>query len=336
MLRLLYILLGAVVMAGCSGNSEKQYRQTEGATWGTFYHITYNADKDLSDSIMGVMHDIDMSLSPFQKESVISHINRGENMAADSMVASVLALSQRVSALSGGAFDPTVAPLINLWGFGYGEAADGDGPSQARIDSCLQWVGVGECHIDAEGIMVKKHPKTEFNFSAVAKGYGVDKVAEMLRRNGCTDYMVEIGGEIALSGVSPRGGNWVIQVDAPVYDAEGAIHNELVCLSTTGAGIATSGDYRNFRDTGNGRVSHTINAFTGRPVATGTVSATVVAPSTALADALATAVMAMHPDSALAMIEKTDSTEALIVIGHDSPKARATSGFNKLIYKKTR
>lgn len=330
--RLLYIFMAAVILSGCS-NTGKKYRQAEGVTWGTVYHITYNADTDLSDSIVAAMHEIDMSLSPFQKESVVSRINRGEDMRADSMLSSVLSLSQRVNALSGGAFDPTVAPLINLWGFGYGESAGADGPSQARIDSCLQWVGIGDCHIGPDGMMVKKHPRTEFNFSAVAKGYGVDHVARMLRRNGCTDYMVEIGGEIALSGASPRGGDWVIQVDAPVYDAAGVIHQELVCLSTTDAGIATSGDYRNFRDTGKGRVSHTINAFTGQPVATGTVSATVVAPSTAMADALATAVMAMPPDSALAMIEKIDSVEALVVTGHHSPKAKATSGFDKLIFK---
>ncbi len=333
MQRLIFIFIAAALLTGCES---KKYRQAQGATWGTTYHITYNSDKDLSDSIVAVMHDIDMSLSPFQKESLITRINRGDTVAADTMFSQVLTLSQRVNTLSGGAFDPTLAPLINLWGFGYGESAEGDGPSQARIDSCLQWVGINDCHIGPDGVLVKKHPNTEFNFSAVAKGYGVDKVAEMLRRNGCTDFMVEIGGEIALCGKSPRGVDWVIQVDAPVYDAAGMIHDELVCLSTTGAGIATSGDYRNYRDTGKGRVSHTINSFTGQPVATGTVSATVVAPTTALADALATAMMAMPPDSAIAMIERIDSTEALIVTGRDSLKTRATTGFGKLIFRNPR
>lgn len=332
--RLLYILSLLALLTGCTLSPRSSYRQAEGAAWGTFYHITYNSPTDLSDSIVAVIHDIDMSLSPFQKDSRISRINRGEDMTTDSLLAGVFTLSQHVNALSGGAFDPTLAPLINLWGFGYKEVSDSDSPSPLQIDSCLQWVGIADCHIGPDGLIVKKHPKTEFNFSAIAKGYGVDKVAEMLRRNGCMDYMVEIGGEIALSGVSPRGGDWVIQVDAPVYDAAGMIHDELVCLSLTGRGIATSGDYRNFRDTSNGRVSHTINAVTGRPVATGTVSATVVAESTALADALATAIMAMPADSAIAMMEKVGSAEALIVIGHDSLKTRYTSGFDRLILKK--
>lgn len=332
--RLLYILPLLALLTGCTLSPRSTYRQAEGAAWGTFYHITYNSPTDLSDSIVAVIHDIDMSLSPFQKDSRISRINRGEDMTTDSLLAGVFTLSQHVNALSGGAFDPTLATLINLWGFGYKEASESDSPYQLQIDSCLQWVGIADCHIDPDGLLVKKHPKTEFNFSAIAKGYGVDKVAEMLRRNGCTDYMVEIGGEIALSGVSPRGGDWVIQVDAPVYDAAGMIHDEFVCLSLTGRGIATSGDYRNFRDTANGRVSHTINAVTGRPVATGTVSATVVAESTALADALATAIMAMPADSAIAMMEKIGSAEALIVIGHDSLKTRSTSGFDRLILKK--
>lgn len=332
--RLLYILSLLALLTGCTLSPRSSYRQAEGAAWGTFYHITYNSPTDLSDSIVAVIHDIDMSLSPFQKDSRISRINRGEDMTTDSLLAGVFTLSQHVNALSGGAFDPTLAPLINLWGFGYKEVSDSDSPSRLQIDSCLQWVGIADCHIGPDGLIVKKHPKTEFNFSAIAKGYGVDKVAEMLRRNGCMDYMVEIGGEIALSGVSPRGGDWVIQVDAPVYDAAGMIHDELVCLSLTGRGIATSGDYRNFRDTSNGRVSHTINAVTGRPVATGTVSATVVAESTALADALATAIMAMPADSAIAMMEKVGSAEALIVIGHDSLKTISTSGFDGLILKK--
>lgn len=305
-------------LCSCQRTGEPQYRKAEGMAWGTTYHITYRNASDLADTIAAEIARIDSTLSPFCKGSLISRINAGDTAArADRGFAEVMAISQRVCRISGGAFDPTVAPLINLWGFGYAEGA-ADVPDSASIDSALLSVGILDCSIAPDGRVIKKSPATEFNFSAVAKGYGVDRVAEALRRCGCTDYMVEIGGEIALSGRNSRGKDWHIQVDAPESGPNGEIvHSRMALLALTDCCIATSGNYRNYRQTSAGAVGHTISPATGRPVATSTLSATVIAPQCALADALATAAMALPADEARAMLEAEGVRAILAVAGPD-------------------
>lgn len=308
---ILGLLGGAMLMLSAGCGRPKVYRTADGAVWNTTYHITYRASVDLHDSIRAVMRGVEASLSPFAKGSLISRVNRGESVVADTLMVRVLAESKRVWELSGGAFDPTVSPLINLWGFGY-KPGDPE-PSQAKIDSLLPSVGLMECYIDASGVIMKKSPGTEFNFSAITKGYGCDLVGEMLARNGATDYMVEIGGEIALRGSNPRGQLWRIMVDAPVEGTDGPVHEELAVVALTDCGVATSGNYRNFHETGEGRAWHTISPVTGRPAHTDILSATVIAPTTMLADALATACMASRATDALAMIARIPDTEALLV-----------------------
>ncbi|MDE5735337.1 MAG: FAD:protein FMN transferase [Duncaniella sp.] len=305
----LSMLVVGLCCAGCGG--PKVYRSAEGAVWNTTYHISYRASSDLHDSIRAVMKQVEMSLSPFAKGSLISRVNRGEDVCADSLLVRILGESRRVCALSGGAFDPTVSPLVNLWGFGY-KPGDPE-PSQEKVDSLLQLVGIGECSVSADGRVVKKHPQTEFNFSAITKGYGCDLVGEMLARNGATDYMVEIGGEIAMRGRNPKGHDWHIQIDAPVESDGAPVHEQLVVLPLTDCGVATSGNYRNYRETGEGRVWHTISPVTGRPAITDILSATVIAPSAMLADALATACMASPASEALDMVSAIPDVEALIV-----------------------
>lgn len=287
------------------------YRTADGGVWNTTFHITYRADRDLHDSVLAVMKRVEMSLSPFNDSSVISQINRGATPQADTMLIRILTESQRINRLSRGAFDPTVAPLVNLWGFGY-RPGDPE-PSQAMIDSLLPRVGIGKCRIDSAGIIRRPHKATEFNFSAITKGYGCDLVGEMLERNGCNDYMVEIGGEIALRGRNPRGTGWRIMIDAPVDNDSAGIHEELTVVSLTDCGVATSGNYRNYHITGEGRTWHTISPVTGRPAHTDLLSATVIAPACMTADALATACMAISSERALEMISSIDGVEALLV-----------------------
>lgn len=325
--RLLYISLAALVLAGwlaLSRGRSTQPRQMSGAAWGTTYHINYAADSDLSDRVLEQIQQVDAELSPFNPSSNLSKINNGEDVAASEMLRQVFALSQRVCSISGGAFDPTLAPLINLWGFGYKRGAS-DVPSQQAIDSALQSVGIMQCSISPAGRIVKKSPQTEFNFSAVAKGYGVDRIASALRQAGCTDYMVEVGGEIALSGHNPRGEKWRIQIDAPVFDGpDNSTHQPMGVVQITDCALATSGNYRNYRPTAEGMAAHTISPVTGKPVLTNTLSCTIIAPTCALADALATAVMAMPADQAAAMIERQPDVQALIITATDT---LATPGF---------
>jgi thiamine biosynthesis lipoprotein len=311
MKRLLPAIMAAIIAAATTAcGSRGDYRDAQGAVWSTTYHITYRSDRDLGDSIMAAMRQVEQSLSPFVENSVISRINRGETDVADSLIAHVFTASQLVNSLSGGAFDPTVGPLVSLWGFGEGGRVD-QAPPQAAIDSALKAVGINRCGLNGLRL-TKASPDTRFNFSAITKGYGCDRVAETLRRNGCTDYMVEIGGEIALSGLNRRGEPWHIMIDAPVQDST-ATHHGMTTVAITDRGIATSGNYRNYHRASGITVGHIISPVTGWPIVTSTLSATVIAPTTMMADALATACMAMDVDQATAMIGKIDNASALIV-----------------------
>lgn len=304
----IYLLL-LLLLASCGG--AKSYRSAEGCVWNTTYHITYRADRDLRDSVTAVFRQVERSLSPFAEGSLISRINAGEDVAADSLIRRVFIASREVNRRSHGMFDPTVAPLINLWGFGYRQT--GIEPTREAIDSMLAMVGIDSCRLDAGSRIVRKHPATEFNFSAITKGYGCDLVGEMLKRNGATDFMVEIGGEIVVAGRSPRGTDWRIMVDAPVDCDTAVVHEALTVISVTGCGIATSGNYRNYRETPDGKVWHTVSPVTGRPAVTDMLSGTVIAENAAVADAYATACMALGSRDAIGMIESLDGVEALLV-----------------------
>lgn len=309
--RFLLFAVVLVVLASCLGYKPSHYHKCEGAVWATSYHIVYNSPKMLDDSIIAVMSRVEMSLSSFEPMSTVSKINRGESLAVDFLFSRVFVASQNVCALSKGAFDPTVAPVVNLWGFGYKTGAGN--PTQAQIDSALQGVGILKCLISDNKIV--KHPATEFNFSAITKGYGCDLIGEMLQRNGCSDYMIEIGGEVVVSGKNPQGEKWHIMVDAPVMSDSTVLHERMAVIEVTDCGIATSGNYRNYRTVSSGKkVGHTINPITGHPVESAMLSATVLAPDAMTADALATACMAMPPLQAKAMIERLHGTEALIVV----------------------
>ncbi len=323
----LILCLAALTLSGCG--SRATWHTADGAVWATTYHITYLADRDLHDSIIAVMARVEESLSPFDDASLISRINRGETDRADGYLTTVFDRAADISAASSGKFDPTVAPAVNLWRFGYRDL--GREPMDEEIDSVVALVGMAECRIDS-GRVVKKSPLTEFDFSAITKGFGCDEVGRMLARNGCTDYMVEIGGEIALSGHNRHGEDWRIMVDAPVENDTAVVHERLAVVALTDCGIATSGNYRNYRDTDSGRIGHTIDPLTCRPVKTATLSATVIAPDAMTADALATACMAMEPDKALAMIEAREATAAMIVVGEGEGRMKilTTSRFPKL------
>lgn len=299
-----------ITILSYSCGSAEAYRSCEGVVWGTTYHIVYRSDKSLDDAAIDAMRRVEMSLSVFCDSSLVSQINRNETDEVDDMFIHIFNMSKQVNSLSGGMFDPTVSPLVNLWGFGYKN--DPGNPSQEQIDSALAVVGIQNCII-ANRCIVKPFDDTEFNFSAIAKGYGCDVVAEALRRNGCHDYIVEIGGEIVVAGRSPRGGSWNVAIDAPIESADTIVHERMAMIAVDSCAVATSGNYRNYRLTDSGKVSHTLSPITGYPVETSTLSVTVVAPSCALADALATACMAMDGDRAKAMIERLDGVSALFV-----------------------
>lgn len=319
---LIYTII--LILTSCTEN----FYNFSGVTWGTTYNITYRSDVRLDDSISTAMRAIDNSLSMFNPKSTVARINSGTDMHADSLVADIMRLSAMVNKCSGGAFDPTVGPLVEIWGFGTGEQRDE--PVLADIASARARVGFDKCRME-NGLIHFACDGMRLDFSAIAKGYGVDQVAGMLERNGCTDYMVEIGGEINARGTNPNGKPWRIQIDAPVPDSDGnAMHTRLMVIELHDAALATSGNYRNYRRTDKGtHIVHTISPLTGYPVKTATLSVSVIAGSCALADALATAAMAMPYPDARSMIDKLPDAEALFVLADSTGcfKVMATDGF---------
>lgn len=275
----------ACLVAGCQ---QQEYRRTEGAVWGTVYHITYLSDRCLDDSIVAEMQKVNMSLSAFEPRSTLARINAGKTDTIDELFADVYRAAAEVYELSRGLYDPTVGPLVNLWGFG--SHGDRPEPEAFQVDSARALVGFGRTHLEGNRVVCDTAGMC-FDFSSIAKGYGVDMVAAMFKRNGCNDYLVEVGGEIAASGNNASGKPWNIAVEQPeAGSAPGASVATVVRL--TDMCMATSGNYRNYRQRPDGSYyGHTINPLTGYPSQTDILSVTVVAPTCVQADALATALM---------------------------------------------
>lgn len=305
MKRMVYIIVAVMMLTGCRRGAE--WRSSEGAAWGTVYHITYLADRPLDDSIVATMQRVNMSLSMFEPRSTVSRINRGESMRADTMTAEVYRLSRRVWSLSGGYFDPTVGPLVELWGFG--TKGESPYPDSSSVAEAVSLVGMEHTRLEGDTLTFDREG-VSLDFSAVAKGYGVDCIAATLRRNGCTDFMVEVGGEVSVSGNNRRGELWRIMVENPADSLE----MEPIILHLDNECVATSGNYRNYHiDASGRRYAHTINPHTGYPQQGKYLSVTVIAPTCGEADALATAIMAMPADSIAAMIRQVPGARVIAI-----------------------
>ena len=239
------------------------YQKCSGAIFGTIYNITYQYDKDLQEELVAEMKKVDEALSMFNENSVISHVNKGEHYIPKTetgkMFLEVYQMAMKISAETDGAFDITVAPLVNAWGFGF---KHDEMPTDAQVDSILQFVGYDKVSYfterGGEGIS-KRDPRIMLDCSAIAKGYGVDAAARLLKNKGIKNYMVEIGGEIATSGISERRVPWKIGVTKPTEEPLADGGELQTVLNVTDKCMATSGNYRNFYDKGGKRYAHTID-----------------------------------------------------------------------------
>ena len=285
------------------------YRECHGMIFGTSYNITYQYDKDLQEQIVKELQKVDASLSPFNEKSIISAINRNEKTELNEMFVSVFDMAKQVSKDTDGAFDITVAPLVNVWGFGFKNDAP---PSQHIVDSMRQFVGYEKVKMVGKGIK-KDDPRTMLDCSAIAKGYGVDVVATLLRNKGVKNFLVEIGGEIVASGINSKKTKWHVGITKPVDDSLSVNSENQAILELTDFAMATSGNYRNFYYKDGKKYAHTIDPKTGYPVQHSILSATVIAPSCARADAYATSIMVMGLDKAKALLERHNDLKAYII-----------------------
>lgn len=292
------LIIGTVLIIG--RQRSMAYQHDTGFIFGTVYHVTYQYNRDLKDEIEAELNKVDNSLSPFNNQSVITAVNQNKNPEVNEMFSDVFNLAEQVSQETDGAFDITVAPMVNLWGFGFKK---GISPSKHKIDSLRQIVGYKKVSL-RDGHVIKADKRIMLDCSAIAKGYGSDVVARYLRSKGITNFMIEIGGEIVTSGKSEKRLPWKIGVTKPTDDSLNTNQELETVLNVTDKAMATSGNYRNFYYKGGKKYAHTIDPKTGYPVQHSLLSSTVLASNCATADAYATAFMVLGIDKAKVVLQK--------------------------------
>jgi thiamine biosynthesis lipoprotein len=275
------------------------YQKNAGLIFGTTYNITYQNDEDLHKEVLAKLKEVDGALSMFNEKSTITKINNNEDVTPSEMFTDVFQLAQKISQETNGSFDITVAPLVNIWGFGFKK---GEEPSKHAIDSLKALIGYQKVSYDGKRV-VKKDPRITLDCSAIAKGYGADVVARLLDEKGIKNYLVEIGGEVVTRGISEKRVPWKIGVTKPTEDPTETGDLQTV-LNVTDKAMATSGNYRNFYYKGGKKYAHTIDPKTGYPVQHNILSATVLCDECARADAFATAFMVMGLERAKKVLEK--------------------------------
>ncbi len=298
-----------------------------GAKFGTSYNITVVADQPVPKNLAAMVEDaldrVDASMSTYKESSEISQFNRaaiGESVSVSKEFFDVFTISKSVWEKSNGAFEPTVAPLVNLWGFG-AQQTDDVIPDSSEVAVALSQLGFSSVDVinAIEGFTVSKSKPVQLDFSAVAKGHAVDIIAELLEMNALPDYLIEIGGETRVSGFNPDGRPWRLGIQVPQLVSE---VEQVIALD--GGAVATSGDYRNYFERDGRRYSHTIDPRTGYPIEHRTASVTVVAGSCAEADAWATALMVLGYRDGIKLAERF-SLPVFMILREDKGYSRRYS-----------
>ena len=308
---LLFLIVGSIIIIS---ENRPTYRTQQGKIFGTLYTVTYEHNADLQTEIVAAMQAVDNSLSPFNKQSIITAINNNDSIEADTLFCEVFRTAKQIYTESHGAFDPTVAPLVNAWGFGFKKGTD---ISSATIDSLCQLVGFDRITLNGNQV-TKDDERIQLDFSAIAKGFGSDCVAHVLDSHGIKNYMVEIGGEVVVKGHNKNGNPWGIGITKPIDDSLSVNQELQTVLRLTDCAIATSGNYRNFYYKDGIKYAHTIDPRTGYPVQHSLLSATVIADNCMRADALATAFMVLGVDSAMAYCKRHPEIEGYFIVASDS------------------
>lgn len=313
---LLILVIGTVIILK-QGQENINYQHDEGFIFGTVYHITYHSDTNLKKEIEAELKKVDESLSPFNKTSIISKVNRNENPVVNSMFTEVFLLAEDISNETHGAFDITVAPLVNEWGFGFKKGVE---PNKKVIDDLRKIVGYQKVKLTSDNHIQKQDPRIMLDCSAIAKGYGCDVVARLLSKKGINDYMIEIGGEIVTKGINQKQQPWRIGVNKPTEDSLNTNQELQTVLNVTDIAMATSGNYRNFYYKNGKKYAHTIDPKTGYPVQHSLLSATVLAKNCATADAYATSFMVMGLEKAKEILRQHSELMAYLIYTNDDGK----------------
>jgi thiamine biosynthesis lipoprotein len=326
----LAILFSVFLCASCT-----PYYEQSGNIFGTKYRIKYKSSQLLTEKIDAELQKFSLSMNPFNPNSIISQVNRNEDVEVDDWFITVFNKAIEVSEKTDGFFDVTVAPLVNLWGFGFEKAGS---ISQQTIDSLITFVGYKKIRLENRRV-IKDDPRIKLNFSAIAKGYACDVIAGLLEREEVQNYMVWIGGEVVTKGKNPDRKCWRLGINRPEDDNTGMIEEIEDVVKLCGKkGMATSGDYRNFYIKNGKKYAHTINPKTGYPSSEeDLLSVTVIAADCMTADAYATAFMAMGTETACKTAENIPEIEYCLICSDENNPSKFkkiySPGMNVLVKK---
>lgn len=334
---ILTALLFVLILAGCSTPEAKEQVLTlQGNTMGTTYQVLWVDPAEraidpatLQKQIDARLAEINAAMSTYDPTSEISRLNQQTESSRVGISADfyqTLLISKSVFDQSGGYFDPTVGPLVDLWGFGP-EGRILQRPTAAQVKAVMTQVGFDQLDLSVNN-QVLKPVGVHLDLSAVAKGYGVDQVAGVLAAQGIASYFVEIGGEVQTRGFKPDGSKWIVGLEAPVV-GEVSIES---ALALSDQALATSGNYRNFYEVDGETYAHTINPLTGNPARNRLLSVSVLSDRCAVADAWATALMSMGEDKALKVAQENQLTTQMLVADGDKIKTRVTGNFEQYRY----
>ena len=324
------------VLAGCSFQPEEKIWEISGPVFGTSYHINVVLTEDpekletLASGIDEVLEDVDASMSTWRDDSELSLFNQrndqSEWVPISAGLFEVLQKARDISSMTGGAFDVTIGPVVNLWGFGP-QARPEQVPSEESLAMALAATGYEKIELRADPPAVRATPPQYVDLSAIAKGYGVDAVARFLENEGIEAYLVEIGGEVRVNGRKPDGSTWRLAIEQPV--SEGREVNRVVALESRA--MATSGDYRNYYESEGRRYSHTIDPETGKPIAHRLASVTVIADDCMTADALATGFNVMGYEQANELAVRENIPAYFIVRTEEGFETHQTPAFSSYV-----
>ncbi len=332
-LRYYIISISAILLSACSSNTQQsaEYVSDRGRVFGTFYNIKYKSNgKDVKSEYLTALAHVDTALSTFNKQSTITRVNLSSDSVLledkDSLFIKVYNRACEISAITNGAFDITVAPLVNAYGFGFD-------PNRSTPDSVIaelkKYVGWKKVNLSESGYLKKENPQIKLDASAIAKGFGSDEVARVLLNNGINDFMVEVGGEVVCSGVNAKGKVWSIGINKPIEDSTMKSSEIQRVVQLNGKALATSGNYLQYYYKDGVKYAHTIDPRSGKPVNHTLLSSSIIADDCMTADALATSCMVLGVDSAMSLIESLPNVEGYFIYSGENGEylEKQTTGF---------
>lgn len=325
---ILIVLLLAAFLPSCSNQQPKI--QLQGIAQGSYYAITYfdSANRNFQSEIDSIFRAVDASVSLWNDSSILSKVNRNEEVELDSIFIDNFIIAQEAARLSNGYFDPTISPLVAAWGFSY---KNGDSITPQLIDSLKALVDYRKIRLE-DGRVLKENPSICLDFNAIAQGYTSDMIAKFLESKGVGNYLVDTGGEIVAHGCKPKNQPWVVGIEKPAknWDSERIVQTRIALCDK---GLVTSGSTRKYVERNGHRYSHCIDPTTGCPVEHSVLSVTVMANSSVEADALASICMVMGMEKSLPLMGELHDVEAYYIYVNKEGELEtyATEGFRKVI-----